>query len=111
MKRGDNLTREQIDQAILAHCGDDTYKKIAWVRSCLLSDDEAESLLLMLDQEAEKARAAGLAIELTRRMRFSSSGVIVVEDPIRHSCEDARRMCLWSHRCASHPADQGESST
>jgi hypothetical protein len=45
----DRLSREEVDSRIRKHAGDNVKAIIAWVRSALLSDEEARELLYLLD--------------------------------------------------------------
>lgn len=69
----DDLTREEVNARLRAHAGEDTDKLIAWFRSAVLQDDEAELLLARLDREQ-------LARDRAERMRFAVSGVIEDDD-------------------------------
>ena len=62
-------TREDIDRRLREHAGDNTEKIIGWVRSSVLSDDDAGDVLYRLDQAKRR-------VDLQARMTFSASGTI-----------------------------------
>jgi hypothetical protein len=67
------LTRREIDRRLRSYAGDHPGKIIGWIRSTILTDEEAELVLTKLDRQRQ-------ASERAERMRFTASGVIEVDD-------------------------------
>ena len=62
-------TRDEIDRRLREYAGDNTDKIIGWIRSSVLSDEDAEGALYRLDQVKRSK-------DLRARMTFSVSGSI-----------------------------------
>lgn len=62
-------TREEIDRRLREYAGDDANKIVAYIRSVVLSDEDAAYVLHKLDREKLRAERA-------ERMRVSASGTI-----------------------------------
>jgi hypothetical protein len=68
-----SLTRVEVDRRLKEYASDDPGKVIGWIRSTILTDEEAELVLTRLDRRRQ-------ADERAERMSFRASGVIESEE-------------------------------
>ena len=67
------MARAEVDLQLRVHAGDEPGKVVAWMRTCVLSDDAAEDLLAQLDRSREIREQAARRF---RRRRLSTKGEI-----------------------------------